>query len=110
MPVPTIELNELMEPGEHILQLNAVKVREVKVTIGARMGEMAEKWVWEFSSDRTNSVGDPQTISVWTGTSYGSSEAHLTKLLNRLVPGITPEQAKAFNTDDIHGDYFKALI
>lgn len=97
--------------GDHLLRLNAVEIRESDDKFGKSKDGKTKRLMWQFFSKATDpETGDPYEYCVWTGTAYGMSNANMTILLNQLVPDMTLEKAKTFDTDELVDKWFRARI
>jgi len=119
MPVTEVNEYRLTPAGPHKLTLTAVE--ETKAPGLAEFNQDTNqeytRWKWVFASDRFYPLSDedngtpkPVTHIEFTGNKYGNEKAKLTILLDQMVPGITKEQGKKFNTDVLIGQVFDAGI
>jgi hypothetical protein len=111
MPIPTTtEEKPLIPKGTHIVILREVVEKDVNSQYSNREDGKVTKWMWKFESTTLDEKDEPYELVQFTNTSYGSSSATLTKLLDQMVPGIDIDRAATFDTDTLIGKRFEATI
>ena len=107
-----------IKPGNHTLTLTAIRVVEgdnpyfkKDKPISKSNNPKNNRLVWDFVTDEVDpATGKPYEYAHWTNDNYGDSRASLTKLLDFLVPGITVEQAKGMDVEELIGKRYAAFI
>lgn len=105
------EKGAIIPKGEHVLKLTEVKQVRINSQFSKEEDGKVDKYIWIFlSTDKDPENGKPYEYPIFTNTKYGNDKASLTQLLNQLVPEMDEEMAADFDTDDIVGSRFEAMI
>src|SRR5262252_6975872 len=97
-----------IEAGDHLLTLKSVVEKEMPSYNDPNKQEI--RWVWVFTSQRKDELGQPQQFSVFTGSVYGNPKATLTILLDFMCPTLSGAQKASLNTDELLYQTYKARI
>ncbi len=102
----------LIEAGEHVLKLTAVDTLEMDDLYGQSKDGSGKvtKIIWRFVSQSEDEDGNPFEYAIFTGMTYGNEAAAMTKLVDMLVPGMTPDKFADFDSDDLIGKKFRGQI
>lgn len=108
MPVIEVQEQRPIPPvGRHILTLMDVELKEMD---NFDKTAKTNRLIWQFQTKKIAPDNNPYELNIFTGTVYGPPKAKLTWLLDMMVPGITVEQAKKLDTDDLIGFKFECQI
>lgn len=101
-----------MPAGMQTLKLASVEVSTIPNVYWEKEGDAREvdRTKWKFISKEKSEDGAPYDCVVFTGCDYGWPTAGITKLVDQLVPGMTLERFKTWDSDEIMNVKYQAII